>query len=107
MTNIKNTVLMLLVLLGSIAAKADTVDPYKRPIQVQIREHLKEISFDENTDKGIKVMITFTVTSKNEIVVISTNNKKWDSTLKSTLNYKVVNTDLDKYQVYSIPLTIN
>jgi len=77
------------------------------PEGVQIQYLLKNIDFDNYVEKETKMSITFFVNVQNEIIVVSTNNKKLDNVVKSSLNYKkIAIEELEYNKIYTVPVVI-
>lgn len=73
----------------------------------------KQISkYLEGLDEAIKadsktILVDFMVTEKAEIMVVSTNDKNLDATIKYKLNYKALSApQLEMYKKYTIPVVI-
>ena len=67
-----------------------------------------DLSFDTNSSE-MKVEIVFSVNSRGELVIISTNanDKSTETLIKQKLNYKKVDFKSDKLgEMYLLPLTI-
>ena len=72
----------------------------------EIKELIHDIEFDMDNITIKKVKIHFMMNSYNEVIVIQTNSKQIDSTIKSKLNYKKLkNRDLEVNTVYTLPVT--
>ena len=84
-----------------------TSEPTKKSITVEISDLIKNIDFTHMDIKNESVKLKFMVNENHEIVVLSTNNEKLDSKLKSNLNYKKIDADnIDAYQVYIVPIKL-
>lgn len=82
------------------SSKADT-----KAVQ-EIQSLIKKIDFDiaELADQTVKVH--FMVNTANEIIVLKTNSKAVDRTIKFELNYKSLkNKDLEANKIYVLPIS--
>ncbi len=104
---IQNLILaMTFCITGTLSAYSTTI-PSKTPERIQIQALLNNIDYKQYLTTEAKVNISFFVTAKNEIVVVSTDNKDLDHVLKLALNYKkIAMNDLDYQTIYTIPVSI-
>jgi len=97
---------LLLVGLFSFSAMASSVD-LKEPktVNQQFSELLKGLLASDLADEKT-VYVDFMINEKAEIIVLATNNKKLDETIKHKLNYKKLTTsDLAFYKRYTLPIS--
>jgi hypothetical protein len=78
----------------------------KSNVSTQIQKLLNGLDFNSmSNDETLK--IDFMLNSKGEIIVISTNNKSMDESLKLKLNYKKLNAkNLETFKTYTVPVKI-
>ncbi len=91
----------------SVSATAMTPPTVKGSSAVteQITELLQGI--DEQVAESTTVYVDFMINAKSEIIVVSTNNKNLDRTIKSKLNYKAINSGkLETFKKYTLPVSI-
>jgi len=70
--------------------------------------NILQISFsDMNIEESAKVYVTFMLTEKNEVIVLKTNNTDYDSVIKSSLNYKQLESkNLTKGETFTLPIVV-
>jgi hypothetical protein len=111
--NLKNALfsaaLSVAIVSPSFANHLTTVksEPTKKSITVEISDLIKDIDFTHMGITNESVKLKFMVNENNELIVLSTNNEKLDSKLKSNLNYRKINADnVDAYQIYIVPIKL-
>ena len=58
-------------------------------------------------DEDMTIHVTFQINSKNEIIIISTDQEKYDDNIKYTLNYqKLESTDMKINTNYTLPIVL-
>lgn len=90
--------------LGTASASTD-------PTTNSARTEIKELIVKANITKDLKaettVNVTFQVNAKNEIIVISTDNDSYDTSLKTVLNYKKLkSSDMSIGKTYTLPIKL-
>ncbi|MEE9371514.1 MAG: hypothetical protein V3V00_00510 [Saprospiraceae bacterium] len=71
-----------------------------------IKSELSKIDLDFDNLNGQSLKIRFMINEKSEIIVLSTNNKSLDKTIKNALNYDKLDTpELKPFEVYVVPIT--
>lgn len=72
----------------------------------ELSDIIKDIDFDLEHLQADKVKVYFMVNSKNEVIVLRTNNEEVDKLIKMNLNYKTLKSrDLKINEVYTLPIT--
>ena len=73
----------------------------------EIRQMLQSTIDSKDFTADTKVYITFMLNTKNEVMVMSTDNQSLDGFIKSTLNYhSVASVDLEQGKVYTLPVLL-
>lgn len=88
-------------------ANSPLIEVEKTPqsFEIVIKKLIQDVDFDLKDLNHTTVNISFLVNNENELIVLSTDDKSIDATLKSTLNYKKVNSkELKRNTVYVIPI---
>lgn len=71
----------------------------------KIKSELAEVDINYAKLDGEVLKIRFMINEKKEILVLSTNNKTLDSSIKSALNYDKIETEeLKPFEVYIVPI---
>ena len=106
--NIRKSWLFSLLLVGFLSTAAfssSSNDFGPESLDTQIQKFLKGMDMD-GVYLNETIHVDFMINEKSEIIVLSTDNTKLDSTLKSRLNYKVLKiNDLDYLKKYTIPIS--
>ena len=90
--------------LGTASASSD---PTVKSARTEIKELIVKADITNNLASEVTVNVTFQVNSKNEILVISTDNDDLDSNLKSVLNYKKLkSSDMNVGTTYTLPVKL-
>ncbi|MFM2393847.1 MAG: hypothetical protein RLZZ546_1829 [Bacteroidota bacterium] len=84
---------------------ANDIDPKaKTKLREEVSKLLSGVEWDKSSET---IMISFILTSNNEVVVTTTNNPKYEEIIKSKLNYKKVNVcDVKPYEVFTLPISV-
>ena len=107
MRTLRNLLFVSAFSVAATMASANVSTVMAKPENKQIRDLLESIHFEKFIKAETKINISFFVNSKNELIVVSTNNQELDQLVKSALNYqKIVVSDLDYNKVYTIPVVI-
>ena len=108
MNTIKGLILVAIFALTSTFAHANT-EPTKAEaeLQAQVNELLMKSNVMNNVDNEETIMVRFMVTKDSEILVLSTDNKDFDSTMKSILNYQEVVVDKTlQNEIFFLPVRL-
>lgn len=105
MKRVKSALMIAGMFILSLGVKASDIPFSKNPEGVQIQKMLTKLEFSSQVMKGTKISISFLVNAKNEIIVLSTNNKDYDDLIKTALNYQKISvSELDYNTVYTLPV---
>lgn len=88
-------------------ASSTNTEPVKS-MEKQLTELISNSDFYKSPDvQDAKIMVKFTFNADNEIIVLSTDNKDYDSSIKALMNYKVLelNEDLSN-KVFILPIRV-
>ena len=105
----KSIVLFVLLACTSLVLDAKNLDNISptEDLQKQLTEMVVNSNIWETADANLKLMVTFTINENGELVVLSTNDKQWDSALKSALNYKKIKVSASvKNQIFHLPISL-
>jgi len=108
---IKNAILCSAVaLLTTFSLTASDLDPTAKTISSsavnEITELIQDINFDVATLDDETVKVQFMINADDEIIVLQTNNKRVDQTIKNHLNYaQIRENDLEVNKIYIIPVS--
>ena len=73
----------------------------------EIKNLIQKSNLAENIKSDVTVNVTFMVNAKNEIIIMSTDQEKFDSRIKSTLNYKKLkSSDIKVNVTYTLPVRL-
>ena len=98
------TALFALVLGSATAATNPTTNNTARN---EIKTLIQKSHIADELNDDITVNVTFMVNAKNELIVMSTDQKKLDSRIKSTLNYKKLkSSDIKVNTTYTLPVKL-
>jgi len=76
-------------------------------LQQQVSEMVLKSSIWESAKEDFKLIVTFTVNNDGEVVILSTNNRAWDESVKSLLNYRKIDVnDAVKNKIFHLPITL-
>lgn len=82
-------------------------EPTGQSATQEIKRLLEKSSVFETIDREVKLHVTFKLNSDNEIIVLSTNDKKIASEIKAALNHqKVDSKDLVQNKKYTLPMVL-
>ena len=100
-----SVVCALLITGGLFASSVDehVNNAAEKSISAEIHNMIKklDIDFEELDNQTIKVK--FMVNENSELIIVSTGDSDIDSTIKSALNYKEVETDgIKRYSLYAV-----
>ena len=96
----------LVVILFSGSALANTTTKGNTDLASKIKTALAKYNLDQTNLDGETLKIRFIINEKSEIIVLSTNNKQLDNTIKHALNYdKIDQEDLVPFEIYIVPVT--
>ncbi len=74
---------------------------------IQIQSILSKIDFKRYTLLPSTFNVSFMINGKNELLIVSTNNRELDEVIKSNLNYKQIAVEtLEYHKVYTIPVRL-
>lgn len=101
---LKSFLFVALTMVSFTAVKAE-VSPTS-PETTQIKTILEK-AFSKMEIEEQNVSLTFMLTDKSEILVLSTNNEELDRSIKEILNYqKIAKKDLEAGKKYTLPVSI-
>ncbi|WP_034258978.1 hypothetical protein [Altibacter lentus] len=95
------------LLVGTLASAASLPSEIELdPTTLQFEKLLKSPSFEVEND--VPAMVTFMLNDESEVVVLSveTEMKVVELYVKSRLNYKKLDADLDTGRVYKLPVLL-
>lgn len=84
---------------------ANDIDPAtKSKLRAEVSKLLTDIEWDNSKET---ILISFIVNSNNEVIVTTTNSKKYEDLIKSKMNYKKINVcDVKPYEVFTLPISV-
>lgn len=92
------------LVLGTASANNN---PEAKTARVEIKEMIKKAEIASEIKNDVSINITFLVNAKNEIIIMSTDNEKYDASLKSALNYKKLKSlDMSINKTYTLPIKL-
>jgi len=92
------------MVLGTATANTN---PESKTARNEIKKLIQKANLAEDLKEDITVNVTFMVNAKNEIIIMSTDKKKLDTRIKSTLNYKKLkSSDMKVNVAYTLPVTL-
>jgi len=92
------------LILGTASANNN---PTTKTARAEIKEMISKANFAKNISEEVTLNVTFQVNGKNEIIIMSTDNDKYDSSLKSVLNYqKLKSSDIAINKTYTLPIKL-
>jgi len=87
-------------------ASANT-DPTTTTARNEIKTLIQKADLASNIKNDMTVNVTFMVNAKNEIIIMSTDQKSLDRSIKSTLNYKKLkSSDMKVNVTYTLPVRL-
>ena len=82
-------------------------NPETNTARNEIKTLIQKSNLANNLKNDVTVNVTFMVNSKNEIIIMSTDQENLDSSIKSTLNYKKLkSTDMKVNVTYTLPIVL-
>ena len=94
------SIVLCFVLLSANAASLS--DPNKTT-GIEIKEYLDQYIASASIVKERTLVINFMLNNENELVIVSTSDKSYDSLIKSSLNYKKIKSKrLEQYKPYNL-----
>ncbi len=108
MSKIKNVIAALAILIVSTSAFANPTPESNSELRAELTKYINNIDFESvNDDDGV-IHVHFTVNSKKEIIVLSTDNNQVDAQIKNVLNYKEVKSNkVETNKVYTLPVRLD
>ncbi len=92
------------LVLGTTFAKGD---PAAKSARTEIKEMITKADFAKEISEDVTLNVRFQVNGKNEIIIISTDNDKYDASLKDVLNYKKLkSSDMSINMIYTLPIKL-
>jgi len=87
-------------------ANAST-NPENITARKEIKTLIQKTNIASTVDKKVKVNVTFMVNEKNELIILSTDQKDLDHRIKSALNYKKLkSSDMKVNVTYTLPIVL-
>lgn len=75
-------------------------------LRSEIATHLSKLDLSDIEQETITMKVKFLVNDDNEVIVLSVDDKEFDTTIKSKLNYKKLDTEgVAKNTVIAVPVT--
>ncbi len=97
--------IFLFAIAGSAFANNADLTPSK-DLARKIKSELSKVDLDYTQLNGETLKIRFMINERQEIIVLSTDNKKLDNTIKDALNYdRLEGKELEPFEVYVVPVT--
>ena len=91
-------------ILGTVSA---STEPETNSARYEIKKLIEKANLTSDIKGDITVNVTFMVNGKNELIIMSTDKKKLDSRIKSTLNYKKLkSSDMKVNTTYTLPVVL-
>ena len=90
MSKIKNVIAALAILIVSTSAFATPTPESNSELRAELTKYICNIDFESINDVDGVIHVHFTVNSKKEIIVLSTDNVQVDNKIKTELNYRSV-----------------
>jgi hypothetical protein len=92
------------LILGTATA---STNPETNSARFEIKKLIEKANIASDLKKDVTVNVTFMVNGKNEIIILSTDEKNLDSRIKSTLNYKKLkSSDMKVNVTYTLPVVL-
>ena len=92
------------LILGTASA---STNPETNSARSEIKKLIEKANLTSDIKNDVTVNVTFMVNSKNEIIIMSTDKKNLDSSIKSTLNYKKLkSSDMKVNVTYTLPVIL-
>ena len=91
-------------ILGSAMANNN---PETKTARYEIKKLVQKANLASVLKEDVTVNVTFMVNAKNEIIILSTDKQKLDSSIKSSLNYKKLkSSDMKVNTTYTLPIVL-
>ena len=82
-------------------------NPEKNSARYEIKKLIEKANLTADLKSDLTVNVTFMVNSQNEIIIMSTDKKDLDSSIKATLNYKKLkSSDMKVNKAYTLPVIL-
>ena len=92
------------LILGTASA---STNPENNSTRNEIKKLIEKADIASDIKSDVTVNVTFMVNAKNEIIIMSTDKKNLDSSIKSTLNYKKLkSSDIEINKTYTLPVSL-
>lgn len=96
---------LFIVFISTVAGISGNIKSNTEAIQIQ--SILSKIDFKRYTLLPSTFNVSFMINGKNELLIVSTNNRELDEVIKSNLNYKQIAVEtLEYHKVYTIPVRL-
>ena len=107
MSNLKLVVTAFAFIVFSSASFANTVPDSKNELRTEIASFINNINFTEAETESDVIHVHFMLNTKNEVIVLSTDNKVLDAKIKDELNYRQIKAGVaESNKVYTLPIRI-
>jgi len=107
MSNLKLIVSAFAIVLFSSATFANPIPDSKDQLRTEIANYINNINFSESDFEEDVLYVHFMLNTKNEIIVLSTDNQALDNKIKEELNYRAVKSEgVEANIVYTLPVRI-
>jgi len=107
MSNLKLIVSAFAIVLFTTASFANNIPNSKNQLRSEIASFINNIDFSEAELEEEVLYVHFMLNTKNEIIVLSTDNNVLDNKIKQELNYRTVKSDgVESNKVYTLPIRI-
>ena len=92
------------LILGTASA---STNPETNSARSEIKKMIEKADLAKSIKSDVTVHVTFMVNGDNEIIILSTDKKNLDSSIKSTLNYKKLkSSDMEVNKTYTLPVSL-
>ena len=100
------SVCLMITTLFAVANPSGNGDP-NESLTLQLSEIINKSTIWENIESGTKILMSFTINSDGEIVILSTDSPSLDTAIKDILNYKKVNVNENfQNEIFHLPISI-
>lgn len=91
----------------TFTASATTEPTTATSSRAEIKKLIEKSDVVIGLKEDVTLHVTFLVNAKNEIIIMSTDNKTFDESIKSVLNYKKLkSSDMKVNTTYTLPITL-
>lgn len=91
----------------STATFANPIPGAKDQLRTEIANYINNINFSTADVDDEVLYVHFMLNSKNEIIVLSTDNEDLDQKIKGELNYRAVKVKgVEQNKVYTLPIRV-